>query len=443
MNSARPPFRLRHLLNPLYVARRLRETRSCNDLLHRSWNVLVYIKDRFQGSYYDVRGLPHLIQARSEAAYYALRGVALSFAARAADRPRRGTAPAAEAAPPTPPRPSFDGPLLHPNLASRREELAGRFRSAEPFRHVVIDGFLDPAFCRALVSEFPAYDAERFRNEHGHLGKAYRADVARLGPSFRKLDELVKSPEFLKLVSAVTGIPDLLHDPEYYGGGTHENLEEMELDPHVDFTIHKNSGLYRRVNLLLYLNEEWDEAWGGGLELHTNPWLRTGENRISTVSPVFNRCVLFETSDKSWHGFRTIRLPADKKGRTRKSFALYLYTREKPRGFPSIPGDLTVFVDRPLPPRYQAGLTLSGEDVRVLQHAVVRRDWKLRHLYDRAIALYNEWTESERRLNEAKAALKAAELDKAALTNDLRLSRAQLREALEALLREDAGKTKP
>lgn len=427
--SSNPPFRLRRLLNPLYLGRRLREIRTWGEFRSRTANVFVYIRDRIRGVYYDARGLPHLLHARSEAAYYALRGVAGALV-------HRAPAPAA-------PPPAFDGSLLHPDLASRRGDLAERFQAGRPFRHAVVDGFLNPDFCRELVAEFPPYDAARFRNEHGHAGKAYHENVAALGPSFRKLDALLQTPEFLKLVSDVTGIPDLLYDPEYLGGGTHENLEEMELDPHVDFTIHRASGLYRRVNLLLYLNEEWDESWGGGLELHVNPWLPAAENEIRTVSPVFNRCVLFETSDKSWHGFRPIRLPAEKKGLTRKSFALYLYTREKPRGFPSIPGDLTVFVDRPLAPEYRAGLTLRDEHVRALQHAVVRRDWKLRHLYDRAIALYNEWHDSEARLRETRAALKLSEAEKAALANDLRLSRSQLQEALEALLRRDGGKTRP
>jgi hypothetical protein len=311
-------------------------------------------------------------------------------------------APAAPAAwtPPAGPR-SFLGrapaALLRSGLLSEEAGLAARFQAGKPFKHVVIDGLLDPAFCGRLIEEFPPYDEKTFRNEHGHPGKAVHQNVRELGPAYRTLDGLGRSPEFLSFVAKVTGISDLLHDPEYMGGGTHENLEEMELDPHVDFTVHKNSGLYRRINLLLYLNPEWDEAWGGGLELHVNPWLPARENPITTISPAFNRCVLFETSDRSWHGFRPIRLPRNKKGLSRRSFAFYLYTREKPGGFPAIPHDLTVFVDRPLPPEFRPGRRLTEEDVRLLKHLIVRRDWKLRYLYDRAIALYNDWRSSEAR----------------------------------------------
>ena len=517
----RPPFRLRLLMNPFYLARRLREMRSFGELSRTVVNVFIFVGGRVKNAYYHLRGL---LAARSEAAYHAVRGIPRYLKARAesiyyraenlyykirgfprylkaraenlyykirgfpaktyyraeslyyeirgvpdylraraeniyykVDAPRllsraaeisqgvRAPAPAA------PPPPSFEDrnpvSLLHPDVMREQKTLAGRFQAGEPFKHVVIDGLLDPEFCRALTIEFPPYESAAFRNENGDPGKAYHENVAKLGPSYRKLDQLLQSPEFLRLASAVTGIPNLLHDPEYLGGGAHENLEEMELDPHVDFTVHARSGFYRRVNVLLYLNPEWEEAWGGGLELHVNPWLRPEKNAIRTFSPVFNRCVLFETSDHSWHGFSAIRLPPGKKGLTRKSFALYLYTRDKPSGFPSIPGDLTVFVDRPLPSEFRPGLTLRDHDVRVLRHLVVRRDWKLRYLYDRAIALYNDWHSSQTRLREAEEAMKRAEAEKLALANDLRLSQSQLRETLEALLRAlrraDAAKPAP
>jgi hypothetical protein len=495
----RPPFRLRILLNPFYLMRRLREMRSFGELSRTVANVFVFaggrLKNayhgfhgiprllasrseaayygvrgfpgylrargvRLQNVYYDLRGLPRLFAARSEAAYYEVRGFPGYLKARAENfYYKADVARLLPAASPGRPAPAVETPaapaapvsfedrdpvsLLHPDVVREQTALAGRFQAGVPFKHVVIDGLLDPEFCRALTAEFPPYEAAAFRNENGDLGKAHHENVSQLGPSYRKLDQLVQTPEFLRLVSAITGIPDLLYDPEYIGGGAHENLEEMELDPHVDFTIHRTSGRYRRVNLLLYLNPTWEESWGGGLELHVNPWLPPSENTIRTVSPVFNRCILFETSEHSWHGFRSIRLPRDRKGLTRRSFAVYLYTRDKPRGFASIPGDLTVFVDRPLPATFRPGLTLSDEDVRVLGHLIVRRDWKLRYLYDRAIALYNDWQASQTQLGEAREALKRAAAEKAALANDLRLSQSQLRESLEALLRANADKPTP
>ena len=402
-NGSRSVFRLRYLLNPLYLIRRGRELGSAENILRAAADVPRYIRGRCESSYHDLRGLPGLLRARTETLYHRadlpyyrsqLSG-ALSRPTVAPAAPEPAAAPAFERRAPA--------PLLRQEMIREEAAIAERFRTASPFKHVVIDGFLDPEFCRRLIAEFPPYDAEKFRNEHGHLGKAYHQNVRELGPSYLQLDELGKSPDFLSFMSAITGIPDLLHDPDYVGGGTHENLEDMELDPHVDFTVHKTTGRCRRVNVLLYLNTEWDEAWGGSLELHVNPWLPADQNPIKRLAPAFNRCVLFETSDHSWHGFQRIRLPKDKQGMTRRSFAFYLYTREAPNGFPKIPGDLTVFVDRPLPPEFKAGRRLTEEDVQLLKHLIVRRDWKLRNLYDRAIALYNDWDSSEAQLREERS----------------------------------------
>ncbi|MBY0277292.1 2OG-Fe(II) oxygenase [Candidatus Binatia bacterium] len=263
-------------------------------------------------------------------------------------------------------------------------DLAARFRAAKPFPHVVIDGFLDDAFCRRIVEEFPAYDAERFRNEWGESGKAHHERIPQIGPAFAALHDTVRSPAFLGFMSRLSGIPDLLFDPEYFGGGTHENLHGMELDPHIDFNLHPASKLHRRLNFLLYLNDDWQDSWGGALELHTNPWLHPSQDEIVSVSPASNRCVIFETSDHSWHGFRRLDLPEDQRHRSRRSFALYLYTRERPDG-PLIPHDITIYTDRPLPERIAPGRTLTDEDVRELQTLLARRDRKLEYLYGRAI----------------------------------------------------------
>lgn len=274
--------------------------------------------------------------------------------------------------------------IVDARVAGSAAELAARFRTAQPFPHVVIDGFLEPALCRQLVETFPAYDDARFRNDWGEPGKAWREDVSRLGSAWAELDRGLRSPAFLGLLSRISGIPNLLFDPSYFGGGTHENLHDMELDPHIDFNLHPRTQLHRRLNLLLYLNEEWDAAWGGALELHTNPWRPPHENRITTIAPLANRCVIFETSDHSWHGFRRIALPEDRRGLSRRSFAMYLYTRERP-ALPLIPHDVTIYTDRPLPERLRPGYTLTETDVAELGALVSRRDRKLEYLYGRAI----------------------------------------------------------
>src|SRR5690606_29457989 len=103
----------------------------------------------------------------------------------------------------------------------------------------------------------------------------------------------------------------------------------QELDPHVDYNYINHGQLHRRLNLLVYFNKEWDAAWGGNIELHSNPRIPE-ENEVSSYEPLYNRALIFETNEYSWHGFKKIVLPQDKKQLTRRSLAIYLYTRSRP-----------------------------------------------------------------------------------------------------------------
>lgn len=367
---AQAPFRLRLLLSPSYLAPRLREIRSFEELGRR-----VDALGRYVAALVSGPARPAPAAASSPAA--APRPVA--------PRP----APAEGPEPPVAPADAGLARVMRPATLTRRAELAAAFAAATPFKHAVIDGFFRPEFCARLLAEFPPYDAERFRNERGHQSKAEHRDLKTLGPAYTELDRLFASAEFLDFIGTVTGIPGLLFDPEYFGSGTHENLHDMELDPHVDFTLRPGNELHRRVNLIFFLNPEWDDSWGGVLELHRDPW-RPETDSVERISPVYNRVVVFETSDKSWHGFRRIDLPEGKRHLTRRSIALYLYKREE-RAFPAIPSGLTVFVDRPLPETIRAGRTLTEADVRTLERLLRRRDYKLEYLYGVAIGQFNEW----------------------------------------------------
>ena len=192
------------------------------------------------------------------------------------------------------------------------------------------------------------------------------------------------SPEFLDAISALTGIEDLIYDPWYLGGGTHENRDGMSLDAHVDFNLHPSERWHRRLNLIVYLNPEWDASWGGNLELFRDPHADARPAR--SVTPVFNRCVIFETSEHSWHAFDTIRIPEARNCTTRRSIALYFYTKDRPTE-QKASRHTTYYVDRQLPEYFAEGRTLTRSDVGELKHLLERRDQHIRNLYAENTAL--------------------------------------------------------
>ena len=278
---------------------------------------------------------------------------------------------------------------LNPKVRDSADVLRDRFANAQPFRHVVIDDLLDPAVLRDLIDEFPAFDARNALNEFGEVGgKAVHNDLLCLGPGFARFDTLMAHPHFLKWLSDVTGIPKLLYDAEYVGGGTHENVSGQDLDPHVDFNYHTNGRWHRRLNLILFLNDRWEPEWGGCLELHRNPWLPPSEDETQTVTPQANRAVIFETTENSWHGFPRITIPEDAKGITRRTIAVYFYTAERPAE-QTVPDHGTYYVARPLPENVVAGQPLEVSQVDELKELFKRRDQQIRYL-----------RESERELRE-------------------------------------------
>lgn len=276
--------------------------------------------------------------------------------------------------------------LLTADVANGAAELQRQFLEARPYSHVTIDDFLDSAFCGELIKEFPAFDERRAKNEMGEVGrKATVPDIASIGPAYRQFDKLMRSPELLEWIGRVAAIPELVYDPDYVGGGTHENLDGQDLDMHVDFNFHPKRPLHRRLNLIVFLNREWQADWGGCLELHQDPW-NPDNSTYATVVPVANRAVLFETTETSWHGFGRIRLPEDQKNISRRSLAVYFYTRDRPSK-ETAPSHGTVYVPRALPEHLQSGYRLQASDVQEIRDLMTRRDGQIRFLYERELEL--------------------------------------------------------
>ena len=252
-----------------------------------------------------------------------------------------------------------------------------RFQRAMPFRHVAIDGFLDASAADALLADFPRFDPRKAVNEMGEVGrKAVVEGVAGISRFYGEFFRYINRPAFLEAMSQLTGIANLIADETLFGGGTHENLDGQSLDVHVDFNIDERRMLHRRVNLLIYLNREWEEAWGGAIELHSNPWDQA-VNEVKSFLPLFNRAVIFETNEYSWHGFRRIALPEGKKHLSRKSFSIYLYTKDRPVDEVVAP-HTTFYVPPPLPAHLAAGTPLTQRDVDEINVAMAHREGLVR-----------------------------------------------------------------
>ncbi|HLY46911.1 MAG TPA: 2OG-Fe(II) oxygenase [Stellaceae bacterium] len=247
------------------------------------------------------------------------------------------------------------------------------FQAAQPFKHVCIDKFFTRESADASLRDFPPFERKFAVNEYGEYGgKAVVSNISEISPFYARLYDYLMSREFLDAMTSLTGIDDLHGDPTLFGGGTHENLNGQALDVHVDFNFEIAGGFHRRANLLLYLNREWDPAWGGAIELHSNP-RRPEIDEFSQFNVIFNRAVIFETNEYSWHGFRKIHLPEDRLHLSRKCLSIYLYTRDRP-AHEIVGPHSTFYVQWPFPAEFKAGHVLSQADVEELSGAYRQRD---------------------------------------------------------------------
>lgn len=200
------------------------------------------------------------------------------------------------------------------------QALAVRWKSAGPFPHVVIDGAFPDVLLDEALASFPAPTSPgwvRFDNEHERkLG--YRHGMP-IDPRLELMLARLNSWRMVEWLEKVTGIEGLVSDPWYGGGGLHLIEPGGFLDVHADFNIHPKLRLDRRLNALLYLNRGWREEWGGHLEL----WHRD-RSVAHRIAPLYNRLVIFETSDESLHGHPQPLQSPD--GVCRRSISLYFYT---------------------------------------------------------------------------------------------------------------------
>lgn len=209
------------------------------------------------------------------------------------------------------------------DLYERAEYLIPEYRDATPFPHVVIRDLVPESVLNSVRAEFPR-PAER--DWHGNFDNANErklaeADEERMGPATRALLNQLNAAPMLNFLERLTGIEQLLSDPHFTGGGLHQIEPGGYLKVHADFSKHNRiNHLDRRLNLLLYLNEDWQDAWGGHLEL----WDRSMTRCVTKVAPTAGTVVIFPTTSVNYHGHPDpLACPPS---RTRQSLATYYYT---------------------------------------------------------------------------------------------------------------------
>lgn len=200
-----------------------------------------------------------------------------------------------------------------------------RYKSNKPYPHAVVDDFLNRESARVCMEAFPKVeDAGWIHYLHLNEKKHGLNKMDLIPEPLRDAIEVLNSPEFVRSLGVLTGIDGLMSDSTLEGGGLHQTKTGGYLNIHADFTVHPHHRNWRRrVNVLVYLNDPWDESYGGQLEL----WERDMSACACRISPVFNRSVIFNTDEDSYHGLpESLKCPP---GMTRKSIALYYFTEER------------------------------------------------------------------------------------------------------------------
>ena len=202
---------------------------------------------------------------------------------------------------------------------------AQKYQNSNPFPHIVFDNFFNETDLQAVLDEFPDEEAKwpiewQLKDEIKSLSRGEEMFGHKSINFFRFLN----SEPFIFFLEKITGISNLIPDPHFTGGGFHKIKRGGYLKIHADFNKHPKTKLDRRLNVLVYLNKNWNEEFGGHFEL----WNEDMSASVEKILPVFNRLVIFSTTSKSYHGHPDpLNCPENM---TRKSIAMYYYTNGRP-----------------------------------------------------------------------------------------------------------------
>ena len=192
-----------------------------------------------------------------------------------------------------------------------------------PFDHVVIDDFFETDFANALANEFPDINSEIWHGYDNPLEVKFTNNIWNFFPEKTyKLFSYLNSDAFLTYLSQnLLGGTKLYSDPGLNGGGWHVHKAGGKLNTHLDYSLHPKLSLQRKLNIIIYMNPNWQKDWGGALGFWDNKNAECPGDLIKSVWSKFNRAVIFDTTQNSWHGLPDeLKCPEEE---TRKSLAAY------------------------------------------------------------------------------------------------------------------------
>lgn len=203
------------------------------------------------------------------------------------------------------------------------------FLNNNPFNHCVIDNFFDRKIAKKLEKEFPHYESNIWQGYNNPIEVKKICNNWNLFPETTyKVVTYLNSEKFISILSKKISKKQIYPDVGLNGGGWHIHKRSSKLNTHLDYSIHPKLNLQRKLNLIVYLNSKWKDTWGGHLGLWGNKNSKIPGKLIKSIVPIFNRAILFDTTQNSWHGLpEPIKCP---KKQFRKSLAIY-YLCKKPR----------------------------------------------------------------------------------------------------------------
>ena len=199
------------------------------------------------------------------------------------------------------------------------ERASKTFVNSPPYPHIIIDNFLKEDVAQAMYENFPSSQEMRKSYKNLNENKSEGSGFDEYHEVFNSLKTELGSEKFKTALEEITQIENLHLPSDHRGSGVHQGFDGSYLDIHVDFSIHPTLNMHRRLNVLVFLNPNWKEEYGG----HCEFWDKDVKNLVNKALPIMNRCVIFECNDISFHGYSKINIPKDE---SRKSFYSYFYT---------------------------------------------------------------------------------------------------------------------